>query len=77
MSSRSSGRRDQMRRFIVWWWRRLTEESGRGRLRGFGGDGFRVRYDDGMVSERMAYDIASDYAEMFGGTVILHEEGGV
>lgn len=61
------------KRFFVWWWRRLTEQSGEGRLVGFGGQGFRVQYDHG-VSCPMSYDMARDYAEMFGGTVILREE---
>lgn len=31
---------------------------------------YRVLYDDGQYSEPMCYDVASDYAEIFGGTVV-------
>jgi hypothetical protein len=31
---------------------------------------YRVLYDDGQYSEPMCHDVASDYAEIFGGTVV-------
>lgn len=49
--------------------------SGRGRLWGFGPGGWQVVYPSsefdpkGGVSCEMSYDVACDYAEMFGGTV--------
>ena len=56
-------------RTLLHWWRLLTEPSGRGRLRGFGPKRWRVRYSDGNVSTGMGYDVACDYASMFGGSV--------
>lgn len=50
-------------------WRLLTEPSGRGCLFGWSmPQRWRVRYIDGM-SQPMAYDVACDYAEMFGGSI--------
>jgi hypothetical protein len=31
---------------------------------------FRVKYNDGRISQKMCYSNAKDYAEIFGGTVI-------
>lgn len=45
----------------------MTQPSGRNRLRGMVG-GWQVVYADG-VSQSMAYDVACDYAKMFGGKV--------
>ncbi len=55
-------------------WRLAVEPSGRGRLQD-GTGRWRVRYQEnaeiprGGVSRPMCYDVASDYAEMFGGVV--------
>lgn len=54
------------------WWRMLTEPSGAGRLHGFGPCGWTVQYDDGTIRQPCAYDVACDYADMFGGTVIRY-----
>lgn len=35
---------------------------------------WRVRYSDGQYSEPMCYDVAQDYAEIFGGVVVPKSE---
>ena len=49
-------------------WHMLTQQSGLNRLFGFV-RGWQVAYPDGAHSESMAYDVACEYAAMFGGTV--------
>lgn len=53
---------------LLHFWRLLTEPSGRGRLRGMVG-GWQVVYPDGAKTEALAYDVACDYAAIFGGEV--------
>ena len=60
---------------LMHWWRLLTEPSGKGRLQIFGSRRWRVRYTprlefpDGAFSAPLAYDVACDYAELWGGVV--------
>jgi hypothetical protein len=49
--------------------RKLTQPSGAGRLLGFGDPKWQVHYSDGNKSRPMHYDVACDYASMFGGEV--------
>lgn len=53
---------------LIHWWRLLTQPSGKGRLRGFV-RGWQVLYPDGKLSQQMAYDVACEYATIFGGEV--------
>lgn len=65
-----------MFKILIHRWRLLVEPSGKGRLQGFGPERWRVRYapctenPEGGVSHALAYDVACDYAEMWGGTVV-------
>lgn len=53
---------------LLHWWRLLTQPSGKGRLVGAVG-GWQVVYPDGSLSRPLAYDVACDYAAIFGGEV--------
>lgn len=63
---------------LLHWWRLLVEPSGHGRLMAMQPKRWQVVYPEaiefgmkmpGGVSIPMAYDVACDYAGLFGGTV--------
>ena len=64
-----------MRNLRFLWWAIWNRSSHQLLNYGYVSGRFRVRYDDGEVSMPMYYNTARDYAEIFGGTVILKEEG--
>ena len=55
--------------WFIHFFRLLWEPSGHGRLFAFQPRRWRVKYKDGKYSMGMAYDVACDYAIIFGGTV--------
>jgi hypothetical protein len=55
---------------LIHFWRLWNEPSGHGRLLGTRDWNWQVEYNDGEVSIPMAYDIACEYASMFGGKVV-------
>jgi hypothetical protein len=63
-----------MKKKLLHWWRLLTEPSGRGRVQSMGPRRWFVRYPDGKMTVPLAYDIACDYAEMWGGEVKRYKE---
>jgi hypothetical protein len=57
---------------LLHWWRLLTEPSGKHTTFIIAGR-WQAAYPDGKKSMPMAYDVACDYAEIYGGKVIRYK----
>ena len=62
-----------MFKFLLHVWRLTFEPSGKERLLCFGNPKWQVIYNDGNKSIPMHYDVACDYADMFGGKVVKYQ----
>lgn len=58
---------------LLHWWRLLTEPSGLGRLQAVVDNRWYVQYRDGGKTVGMCYDVACNYAELFGGEVLKYK----
>jgi hypothetical protein len=59
---------------LLHYWRLLTEPSGRGRLQTVTARRWYVQYRDGNKTVPLCYNVACDYAEMWGGEVKRFKE---
>jgi hypothetical protein len=61
-------------KYLLHLWRLLVEPSGKGRLQAVAAKRWVVHYHDGNVTVPLCYDVACDYAEMWGGEVKRSKE---
>lgn len=62
-----------MKDTLIHLWRLLVEPSGKDRIFCFQPKRWQVVYPCGNKSIPMAYDVACDYRDLFGGTVIRYQ----